>query len=91
MGEKIDRRIVTLEYTLNYRHPTPVGLPLKVVATLGGQRHSVITARGTIIAPDGTVLVEASGKFYEIIKTIVPQNNPVNKEEGKNETKQSTD
>ena len=90
MGEKIDRRIVTLEYTLNYRHPTPVGLPLKVVATIGGQRHSVITARGTIIAPDGTVLVEASGKFYEIIKTINPQNNPVNKEESKNETKQST-
>ena len=68
MGEDISRRIVTMEYTLNYRHPTPVGLPLKVVATMGAQRHQIIMARGSILAPDGTVLVEAAGKFYEIIK-----------------------
>ena len=68
MGEDISRRIVTLEYTLNYRHPTPVGLPLKVIATMGPQRHQVIFGRGSIVAPDGTVLVEATGKFYEIIK-----------------------
>ena len=85
MGEKIERRIVTLEYTLNYRHPTPVGLPLKVVATMGAQRHQVITARGTILAPDGTVLVEASGKFYEIINNLHKNENPVVKEEKTNE------
>ncbi len=90
MGEHIDRRIVTLEYTLNYRHPTPVGLPLKVVATMGTQRHSVITARGSIIAPDGTVLVEATGKFYEIIKNNTSQNS-IKAEENKNENKSSTD
>ncbi len=68
MGEGITRRIVTLEYTLNYRHPTPVGLPLKVIATMGPQRRQIIMARGSIVAPDGTILVEATGKFYEIIK-----------------------
>ena len=67
MGEGITRRIVTLEYKLNYRHPTPVGLPIKIVATMGEQRHKVIAAKGTVSALDGTVLVEATGKFYEIM------------------------
>lgn len=84
MGEKISRRIVTLEYTLYYRHPTPVGLPLKVVATMGAQRHQVIMARGTILAPDGTILVEATGKFYEIIKntnqTEMPKKEKINED-----------
>lgn len=84
MGENIDRRIVTLEYTLNYRHPTPVGLPLKVVAKMGSQRHLIIQAKGTIYAPDGTVLVEASGKFYEITKNTPTIRIPL-KEDKKNE------
>ena len=67
MGEGITRRIVTLEYKLNYRHPTPVGLPLKVIASMGEKRHKVISAKGTIYSLDGTILVEATGKFYEIM------------------------
>ena len=84
MGEGLARKIVTLEYTLNYRHPTPTGLPLKVVTTVSGQRRQIIMTRGTILAPDGTVLVEATGKFYEIVNA---ENLP--KEEIRNEANQS--
>ena len=90
MGEKITRRIVTLEYTLNYRHPTPVGLPLKVVASMGAQRRQIILARGTILAPDGTILVEATGKFYEIIKNTPETNTADNSQKDtKNEDNES--
>ena len=83
MGEGLKRKVVTIEYTLNFRHPSPVGLPLKVVAATIGQRRNIILTRGNIVAPDGTVLVEASGKFYEIISDL-PKQNP-EKEEIKNE------
>ena len=66
MGENRSRKVVTIDYTISYKHPTPVGLPLTVVATLTGNRRQIIMAKGTVIAPDGTVLVEATGKFYEI-------------------------
>ena len=67
MGQDLKTKVVTMEYKLTYRHPTPVGIPLKVVATLVGKKHRIIMGRASILAPDGTTLVEATGTFYEII------------------------
>ena len=67
MGQDLKTKVVTMEYKLTYRHPTPVGIPLKVVATLVGKKHRIIMGRASILAPDGTTLVEAKLLNRDII------------------------
>lgn len=63
-----DRKImaVTADMHIRYLRPTPVGVPLKFVATVVGQRKNLHFARSSVILPDGSVLAEAEGRFAEI-------------------------
>lgn len=64
----MDNRItaVTADMRIRFHRPTPVGIPLKFVATRVGQRKNLHFARASVILPDGTVLAEAEGRFAEI-------------------------
>jgi 7,8-didemethyl-8-hydroxy-5-deazariboflavin synthase CofG subunit len=57
---------VTADIRVRFHRPTPVGIPLKFVATRVGQRKNLHFARASVILPDGTVLAEAEGRFAEI-------------------------
>jgi uncharacterized protein (TIGR00369 family) len=67
MGANKEILAVTADMHIRYLRPTPVGVPLKFVATLVGQRKNLHFARSSVILPDGTVLAEAEGRFAEII------------------------
>lgn len=67
MGANREVMAVTADMHIRYLRPTPVGVPLKVAATLVGQRKHMHFARSSILLPDGTVLAEAEGRFAEII------------------------
>lgn len=67
MGEKLDKMVVTADMKVKYNHPTPIGMPVKVIATITKRLRNHIFARASIIAPDGTVLSEAEGHFVELI------------------------
>jgi uncharacterized protein (TIGR00369 family) len=57
---------VTADMRIRFHRPTPVGIPLKFVATRVGQRKKLHFARASVLLPDGTVLAEAEGRFAEI-------------------------
>lgn len=57
---------VTADIRVRFIRPTPVGIPLKFVATRVGQRKNLHFARASVILPDGAVLAEAEGRFAEI-------------------------
>ncbi|GAB4276455.1 MAG: hypothetical protein Kow0029_18420 [Candidatus Rifleibacteriota bacterium] len=57
---------VTADMRIRFNRPTPVGIPLKFVATRVGQRKNFHFARASVLLPDGTVLAEAEGRFAEI-------------------------
>jgi FO synthase subunit 1 len=57
---------VTADMRIRFHRPTPVGIPLKFVATRVGQRKNLHFARASVLMPDGTVLAEAEGRFAEI-------------------------
>ncbi len=66
MGQDRAIMAVTADMRIRFLRPTPVGIPLKFMATVVGQRKSLHFARGSVILPDGSVLAEAEGRFAEI-------------------------
>lgn len=64
MGNKI--MAVTADMHVRFLRPTPVGVPLKVAASLTGNRKNLYFARGTVMLDDGTLLAEAEGRFARI-------------------------
>ncbi|MBU1107204.1 MAG: radical SAM protein [Candidatus Riflebacteria bacterium] len=67
MGAELKILAVTADMRVRFLRPAPVGVPLKFVATLVGQRKNLHFARASVILPEGTVLAEAEGRFAEII------------------------
>ncbi|PKL39304.1 MAG: hypothetical protein CVV41_21445 [Candidatus Riflebacteria bacterium HGW-Riflebacteria-1] len=67
MGAEKQTLAVTADIRVRFLRPAPVGVPLKFVATLVGQRKNLHFARGSVILPDGSVLAESEGRFAEII------------------------
>jgi uncharacterized protein (TIGR00369 family) len=57
---------VTADIRIKFNRPTPVGIPLKVIATRVGQRKNLHFARASVMLPDGRVSAEAEGRFAEI-------------------------
>ena len=67
MGADMKILAVTADMRVRFLRPAPVGVPLKFVATLVGQRKNLHFARASVILPEGSVLAEAEGRFAEII------------------------
>ncbi len=66
MGAEMKILAVTADIRVRFLRPAPIGVPLKFVATLVGQRKNLHFARASVILPEGSVLAEAEGRFAEI-------------------------
>ena len=59
-------KVVAAHLDFDYRHPTPLGVPLRVEAEVGARGNRSIKATSRLILPDGTVAVEGGGVFVEL-------------------------
>lgn len=57
---------VTLELTLKFRAPVPMDCEIKAVSWVEKERSKVYDASGEVILEDGTVAVEARGRFMKV-------------------------
>ena len=60
------RPAVTAKLEVNYRHPIPLGVTIRAEAWLTAIEGRKQHVEGAGFAPDGTVLVEASGLFVAV-------------------------
>lgn len=64
---------VTVELTTRYRKPVPLGVELTAVARLVTDRLRAYESTGEIVLPDGTIAVEAHGKFVKLADATLAQ------------------
>ncbi|MEJ8569225.1 PaaI family thioesterase [Elongatibacter sediminis] len=65
---------VTLD--VKYRHPVPVGVPLKISGHIVRLRGRLGRARGMIELPDGTLACEAALTLADVPRELLAQTNP---------------
>jgi uncharacterized protein (TIGR00369 family) len=56
---------LTIELTVSYKKPIPLGVELKVVARISEENSRFFHGTGEIVLPDGTVAVVARGKYLK--------------------------
>jgi acyl-coenzyme A thioesterase PaaI-like protein len=56
-------RGVTAELTARFRAPVPIGAPLRVTGRIAWHRGRVFGLEASVLAADGTLLAEGTGKF----------------------------
>lgn len=71
---------VTLELTTRYRQPVPIGVELCAVSRIVNERSRTFESTGEILLTDGTVAVEAHGKFYKFDDSAMAQFDPEHEE-----------
>ncbi|HEY9721403.1 MAG TPA: PaaI family thioesterase [Oscillatoriaceae cyanobacterium] len=59
-------KVVAAHLEFDYRHPTPLDVPLRVEAQLGEKGNRSIRTSAQLLLPDGTVTVEGRGVFVEL-------------------------
>lgn len=57
---------VTVEMCTKFHKTVPYDVPLVIHARVTEQGEKIYTSEGSIILPDGTVAVTATGKFYKM-------------------------
>ncbi len=57
---------VTVELSLRYRQPVPLDSEIRAVARITRDSSRLFEGTGEIVLPDGTVAVEASGKYLKM-------------------------
>lgn len=57
---------VTVELSVKYRKPVPLDSEIKAVARITRDSSRLFEGTGEIVLPDGTVAVEASGKYLKM-------------------------
>lgn len=57
---------VTIELTVKYRRPVPLDRPIKAIATITKDSGRVFEGNGTIVLDDGSVAVEATGRYLKL-------------------------
>ncbi|MDB5097957.1 MAG: Thioesterase superfamily protein [Cyanobacteria bacterium RYN_339] len=63
---ELGHKVVAAHLEFDYRHPTPLNVPLRVIAEKDHQRKKSIHCRARIELADGTVTVEGRGVFVEM-------------------------
>jgi acyl-coenzyme A thioesterase PaaI-like protein len=58
--------VVTAKMELRYRHPVPVGQPVRITGWTTRVRGRLLEAKGQVQLQDGTVAVEADALYVEI-------------------------
>lgn len=57
---------VTVELTVRFRRPVPLDGEIRAVARITRDSRRIFEGTGEIVLPDGTVAVEASGKYMRM-------------------------
>lgn len=57
---------MTVQLTVRFKKPVPLGAPLQLKGELIKKTHRVLEGRGEIRLPDGTLAVEAVGTYVKI-------------------------
>lgn len=57
---------VTIRLTTRFRHPVPVGEEIRVIGRIDNNANRFFEGSGEIILKDGSVAVEANGKFIKL-------------------------
>lgn len=57
---------VTLELTVEYKKPIPLGAELRVIGRITEQNSRFFSGTGEILLPDGTVAVLARGRYMKV-------------------------
>jgi uncharacterized protein (TIGR00369 family) len=57
---------VTMELQLKYRKPVPTDVPVKMIAHITKETHLTFEGEGQIILEDGSVAVEAFGRYARL-------------------------
>jgi acyl-coenzyme A thioesterase PaaI-like protein len=57
---------VTVELTLRYRKPVPLGPDIKVVGRITRDSSRLFEGSGEIVLDDGSIAVEATGKYLKL-------------------------
>jgi acyl-coenzyme A thioesterase PaaI-like protein len=71
---------LTLELTLSYRKPVPLGVELRVVGRITEEKSRLFEGTGEIILPDGEVAVTARGKYMKAPLEKIADFDPVENE-----------
>ena len=61
MFDDPNRFMFTAKLTTRYRHPVPIGEPLKMVGSVIKDRGRIAEAKAELFGPDGSLLAEAEG------------------------------
>ncbi|MBI6545419.1 MAG: PaaI family thioesterase [Cyanobacteria bacterium NC_groundwater_1444_Ag_S-0.65um_54_12] len=64
-------RALAVKLEFEYRHPTPLGVPLRFTASLTGRGNRSIRAAGQVCLPDGTITAVGKGVFVELGERFV--------------------
>lgn len=65
---------VTAEFSLKYKRPVPLEVPLKVVGRITRKTRLIFEGTGEIILPNGEVAVTASGKYMIVPYEKISEN-----------------
>lgn len=57
---------VTLELTVEYKKPVPLGVELKVIGRITGESSRLFSGSGEILLPDGEIAVLARGRYMKV-------------------------
>ena len=57
---------VTVEITLKYRKPVPLGVELTAVGRIASDHSRFFEGTGEILLPDGSVAVEGKGRYMKL-------------------------
>ena len=63
----------TAELHLRYRAPVPLNQPLRIVARVTRDIRRVFEGTAELKLPDGTVAVEAAGKYFNLTGDTLPE------------------
>lgn len=64
--EEPDTWYVTVELTVRLRKPVPVGEELRAVGRVVSRSSRLFEGEGEILLPDGTVAIEAKGRYMKL-------------------------
>ena len=67
---------VTVELVTRYRKPVPIGVELRAIGRLVTDRPRAFESTGEILLPDGSVAVEARGKFVKLADSAAARFDP---------------
>jgi uncharacterized protein (TIGR00369 family) len=62
--EQPDEFGVTIELSVKFRKPVPIGEPLKVIAQLTKLTARVFEGEGSLLLPDGSVAAQGFARYY---------------------------